>query len=144
MICFLRHPMYVWLLAPIEAPWKLILTGPKCDRVWCYVTPLIDCFSLDLLINPCSMACSSPFTITPCACCHLAVLCLQSYSVHLSDTIYGEQFVVYHGNSSFWRTIFFPAFSCICCTSDMGVSLTALLQPMWKIKIKYLFCFQIC
>lgn len=34
----------------------------------------------------------SPVTISPCACCHLAVLCLQSYSVHLSNTIYGMQF----------------------------------------------------
>lgn len=128
--------MSVWLPTPIEPPWNLIFTGPKCDHVWCDVTPLIDCFSLDLFINPCSMACSSPFTITPCACCHLAVLCLQSYSVHLSDTIYGEQFVVYHGNSGFWRTIFFfSAFSCVCCTLDMGVSLTALLQPVWKKKL---------
>ncbi len=69
----------------------------------------MDRFSLDLLINPCSMACSSPFTITPCACCHPAVLCLQSYSVHLSDTIYGKQFVVYHGSCSFLRT-FSPLF----------------------------------
>ena len=81
-------------------------TCPKHDRIWRYVTSLMDRLSLDPLINPCSMACSSPVTITPCACCHPAVLCLQSYSVHLSGTIYGKQFVVYHGTFSFLRSSF--------------------------------------
>lgn len=85
--------------------WHLLKPPPKASSVL-NMTPLMDRLSLSRLINPCSMACSSLVTITPCACCHLAVLCLQSYSVHLSDTIYGKQFVVYHGSCSFLRTFF--------------------------------------
>lgn len=94
-------PTCFWVLAPFEAP----PPQASSERVL-NMTPLMDRLSLSLLINPCSMACSSLVTITPCACCHLAVLCLQSYSVHLSDTIYGKQFVVYHGSCSFLRTFF--------------------------------------
>lgn len=35
-------------------------------------------------------------------------------------------------------------FSCVCCTLDTGVSLAALLQLFWKMKIKYLFCHLFC
>lgn len=110
----------------------------KCDHVWCYVTPLMDRLSLEPLINPCSMACSSPVTITPCACCHPAVLCLQSYSVHLSGTIYGKQFVVYHGTCSSLRT-FYSVFlyllhiihGCFSCTHFWPSVRIDYLQVLW-------------
>lgn len=85
-------------------------TCPQHDHVWGDATKLMDRLGLDVLVNPCSMACSSAVTITPCACCHPAVLCLQSYSVHLSDAIYGRQFVVCHGSCSFFRTFFLSVF----------------------------------
>lgn len=96
------------------------------------MTPLMDRLGADPLINSCSMACSFPVTITPCACCHPAVLCLQSYSVHLSGAIYGKQFVVYHGTFSFWRTSIFY-FVCICCT---WLCLLAHFSP--SVRIDYL------
>lgn len=54
--------------------------------------------------------------------------------MHLSDTIYGEQFVVYHGSCSFLTTFFY--FSRICCTLDMNVSLVE-----FQARIKNIFVF---
>lgn len=92
---------------------------PKHElRVPCYVTPLMDRLSLGPLINPCSMTCSSPVTVTPCACCHSAVLCLKSYRVLLSGAIHGGQFAVYHGSFNVLRTLFLGCF-----LLDIGISL---------------------
>lgn len=91
----------------------------------------MDRLSPDLLVNPRSPACSSPFTITPCAFCHLAVFCLQSYSAHLSDTIYGAQFSAWESWVS--GEIYFP----ICCifgTDALGDKLSiCLLQISGRI-----------
>lgn len=102
---FVRHCVFFLLLTALQnpSPKRVFL---KRNHVRGCVTKLMDRLSPDQLVNPRSPACSSPFTITPCAFCHLAVFCLQSYSAHLSDTIYGAQFVACRGNRGFWRNLF--------------------------------------